>query len=127
MKLRATILSGLGLLAISASALASPADIPTVFTSYTLEASTKASHFKGKIDSPKSKCVSKRKVKLIRKHNGNTDALGHDETGDRGKFNIELSRPKPKKGKYYAKVKQKKIDNGGKTCLSVTSGSVTVS
>ena len=103
------------------------ASCPTFFTKFKLERNSSSSEFKGKIDSSKSKCVKGRKVKLIRKHNGNKKTLGDDKTNSKGKFNIKLSTGNPKNGKYYAKAKKKKFDSDQKICLSETSGSVKIS
>ena len=114
-------------LAIPAGAAAGQTQFATFFTRFKLERSSSSSEFKGTIDSSKGKCVKGRKVKLLRKHNGNTKTLGHDKTNGDGKFEIKLSTGRPSNGKYYSKVKKKQFDNGKKTCLSVTSGSIKVS
>jgi hypothetical protein len=116
-----------GILAIAASAAVAQSQFPTVFTKFKLERSSSSSEFKGKIDSSKSKCVKGRKVKLIRKHNGNKKTLGDDKTNSKGKFDIKLSTGNPKNGQYYAKAKKKEFDNGQKICLSVTSRTIKIS
>jgi hypothetical protein len=100
---------------------------PTYFREFTLKASASHGDFKGKIGSPKAKCVNERKVKLYRKHSGAKQKLGGDKTNAKGKFAIDLSKPKLKDGSYYAKVKKKGFDNGSKVCLDVTSGTIKVS
>ena len=119
-----TALLVVGILAIGASAAVRKSQFPTFFTKFKLERNSSSSEFKGKIDSSKSKCVKGRKVKLIRKHNGNKKTLGDDKTNSKGKFNIKLSTGNPKNGKYYAKAKKKKFDSDQKICLSETSGSI---
>ena len=100
----------------------------THFTKFKLERTSSGKReFKGTIASSKSKCVKGRKVKLIRKHNDNKKTLGSDGTNSDGKFDIKLGSGKLKNGKYYAKVKKKNFDNGKKTCLSATSGSIKIS
>jgi hypothetical protein len=127
MKVRVAISLVVGVLVITASAAAAQTQFPTFFTKFKLERSSSSSEFKGAIDSSKSKCVNGRKVKLIRKHNGNKKTLGDDKTNSDGKFDIKLSTGNPKNGKYYAKATQKKFDNDQKVCLSVTSGSIKIS
>ena len=122
-----TALLVVGILAIGASAAVAQTQFPTFFTKFKLERNSSSSEFKGKIDSSKSKCVKGRKVKLIRKHNGNKKTLGDDKTNSKGKFNIKLSTGNPKNGKYYAKAKKKTFESGQKTCLSETSGSIKIS
>ncbi len=122
-----TALLVVGILAIGASAAVAQSQFPTFFTKFKLERNSSSSEFKGKIDSSKSKCVKGRKVKLIRKHNGNKKTLGDDKTNSKGKFNIKLSTGNPKNGKYYAKAKKKKFDSDQKICLSETSGSIKIS
>jgi hypothetical protein len=68
--------------------------------------------------------VNTRKVKLVRKHNGDEKKVGSDKTSSKGKFSIGAGSPPVKDGKYYAEVKVKQIDSGEKTCLSETSGSI---
>lgn len=127
MKLRVVICLAIGIVAIPATAVAAQTQFPTFFTKFKLERSSSSSEFKGQIDSSKSKCVKGRKIKLIRKHNGNTKTLGDDKTNSKGKFDVKLSTGKPNNGKYYAKAKKKKFDNDEKTCLSVTSGTIKIS
>ena len=100
---------------------------PTQFTKFKYELSDGKAKFEGKIDSAKSSCVNARKVKLIRKANGDEKKLGTDETNSKGKFSIGAGSPPIKEGKYYAEVKEKSIDSGEKTCLSQTSGSIKLS
>jgi hypothetical protein len=100
----------------------------TFFTKFKYERESSGKReFKGTIDSPKSKCVNGRKVKLIRQHNGNKTKLGSDDANSDGHFDIKLSSGKVKDGKYYAKVKKKGFDSGTKTCLSAISGSIKIS
>lgn len=127
MRLRVATAVAVAIVAAFASAAVAKTQYPTVFTKFKLEASSSSAKFKGQIDSPKGKCVKGRQVKLKRKHNGNTTTLGSDKTGDNGKFSIKLSTSKPKNGKYYAKVKNKKFDNDQKVCASTESGSIKVS
>jgi 5-hydroxyisourate hydrolase-like protein (transthyretin family) len=125
-KLRIALLV-VGILAIGATAAVAQTQFPTHFTKFKLERNSSSTEFKGKIDSSKSKCVKGRKVKLIRKHNGNKKTLGDDKTNKKGKFDIKLSTGHPKNGKYYARVKKKKFDNDEKVCLSVNSGYIKIS
>jgi hypothetical protein len=111
-------------LAFGGSAAASQTQFGTFFTKFVFGPSSREA--KGTIESSKSKCFKARKVKLIRQHNGNKKTLGADNTNSDGKFDIELSG-KVKNGKYYAKATKKSFDNGKKTCLSATSGSVKIS
>lgn len=126
MKLRIALLV-VGILVIGASAAIAQTQFPTHFTKFKLELNSSSSEFKGKIDSSKSKCVKGRKVKLIRKHNGNKKTLGDGKTNKKGKFDIKLSTGHPKNGQYYARVKKKKFDNGEKICLSVNSRTIKIS
>ena len=100
---------------------------PTEFTKFKYELSGGKAKFEGKIDSSKSSCVNARKVKLVRKANGDEKKLGDDKTNSKGKFSIGAGSPPIKSGKYYAEVKQKSIDSGAKTCLARTSGSIKLS
>lgn len=127
MRLRIAISASIAVLAFAASAAAGQSQYATFFTKFKLERSSSSSEFKGTIASSKGKCVKGRKVKLLRKHNGNTKKLGGDKTDSDGKFKIKLSSGKPKNGKYYAKAKKKSFDNDKKLCLAVTSGSIKVS
>jgi hypothetical protein len=99
---------------------------PTVFIKFKLEAGSSGGKFEGQIDSTKSKCVSKREVKLFRKHNGTKKKLGSDKTNGKGKFGIKISG-KLKNGSYYAKVKKKDFDSGAKVCNDVQSGKIKIS
>jgi hypothetical protein len=112
-------------LAFAGSAAASQNRFATFFTKFSFSPSSREA--KGKIGSSTRKCVKGRKVKLIRKHNGNKKTLGADRANRHGKFDIKLSNRKVKNGKYYAKAPKKSFDNGKKTCLSATSGSVGIS
>ncbi len=114
-------------LAVPAIASASTTQYPTFFTSFKLKSTSSTRTFKGVIDSTKGKCVKKRKVKLIRTHNGNQHNLGTDKTGNGGKFAIEVPRSQVKNGKYFAKVKKLKFDSGKKVCKSRESGSIKIS
>jgi 5-hydroxyisourate hydrolase-like protein (transthyretin family) len=115
-------------LALAGSAAAvSQTQFPTFFTKFKYEKSSSSREFKGTIDSSKSTCVKGRKVKLIRKHNGNKKTLGADKTNSDGKFDIKLSNGQAKNGKYYAKATAKDFASGKKTCLSATSGSIKIS
>jgi hypothetical protein len=112
-------------LAFAGSAAASQNRFATFFTKFSFGPSSREA--KGKIGSSTSKCVKGRKVKLIRQHNGNKTTLGADDANSKGHFDIKLSSGKVKNGKYYAKAPKKSFDNGKKTCLSATSGSVGIS
>lgn len=109
-------------------AAASQTQFATFFTKFKVERTSSGKReFKGTIDSSKGKCVKGRKVKLIRQHNGNKTTLASDDANSNGNFDMKLSNGKVKNGKYYAKVKKKGFDNGTKTCLSATSGSIKIS
>jgi hypothetical protein len=101
----------------------------TVFTKFKYKLENGKAEFKGQIGSSKGGCVPDRKVRLYRQKGGDTDKLGGDRTNNKGKFEIELGSGTPKKGKYYAEVKQAEIGSSTnqKTCLSRTSGSVKIS
>jgi hypothetical protein len=114
------------LLAVVATSAWAATKYPTIFTEFKLQTSSSGGKFKGQIDSTKSKCVSKRQVKLFRKHNGNKKKLGSDKTNGKGKFSIDISG-KLKNGSYYAKVSKKDFDNGKKICEDVTSGKIKIS
>jgi hypothetical protein len=112
-------------LAFAGSAAASQTQFATFFTKFNLAPSSHEA--KGRIGSSKGKCVKGRKVKLIRQHHGNKTTLGADHANRKGHFDIRFSGGKVKNGKYYAKAPKKNFDNGTKTCLSATSGSVRIS
>jgi hypothetical protein len=118
-------LSAVIALAFAGSAAASHDQFATFFTKFSFGPSSREA--KGKIGSSTSKCVKGRKVKLIRQHNGNKKTLGADKANRKGHFDIRLSSGRVKNGKYYAKATKKSFDNGKKTCLSATSGSVGIS
>ncbi len=107
-------------------AIAADTQYPTAFTKFKYKLDAGVATFKGQIDSPKGGCVSDRKVKLYRQHGGKTDKVGGDHTNNKGKFEIDLGNGRPKDGKYYSTVKQAQLSSD-KTCLSRTSGSVTLS
>ncbi len=110
------------------AAASSQTQFNTFFTSFKYERTSNGKReFKGTIDSQKSKCVNGRKVKVIRQHNGDKKTLGSDDANSNGHFDIKLPSSDVKNGKYYAKVKKKNFDNGEKTCLSATSGSIKIS
>ena len=108
------------------AAAAGDTEYPTTFTKFKYKVENGAATFKGQIDSPKSGCVPDRKVKLYRKHGGETSKLGGDHTNNKGKFEIDLGDRQAQDGKYYATVKETKLSST-KTCLDRTSGSVKVS
>ena len=108
-------------------AYASTTTYKTRFVQFKLEKSSGKRTFTGQIDSSSSSCLNKRTVKVIRKHNGDTQTLGKDSTGSKGKFTISLSSDQVKDGSYYAKVASKKYDNGKKECGSAQSGTIKVS
>jgi hypothetical protein len=81
--------------------------------------------FKGTIAASKGGCVEDRAVKLYRQASGDTKELGADHTNGKGRFEIDLGAGSPKKGKYYAKIKEAKL--GSSTCLARTSPSVRLS
>ena len=110
-----------------ASALAGGTSYPTSFTKFKYEIDNGQASFKGKIDSPKSNCIPDRKVKLIRKKNGDEKKVGDDKTNGKGKFAIDLGSGPPKDGKYYAEVKAATVGNNGNSCLAKTSGSIKLS
>ena len=70
----------------------------------------------------------KRQVVYLKK-NGDKKKLGGDHTNNKGKFDIDLGKAKPKKGTYFSQVNQAKIGNSGNknVCLEKKSGSVKVS
>lgn len=107
-------------------AFAGGTQYPTVFTKFKYKLDGGVATFKGEIDSPKGGCVSDRKVKLYRRHSGDTDKVGGDHTNNKGKFEIDLGNGPPKDGKYYAEINQSKVSSGD-TCLARTSGSVKIS
>ena len=125
------------LAALAVGALAAPAALaglqqeqfPTQFTKYEYKVSNGEATFKGKIDSADSGCVKGRKVKLIRKHNGNEKKLGDDKADSKGKFSIDGGSFPPKDGKYYAEVKEITIGSGENEaiCLAKTSASIKLS
>jgi len=117
----------LAALVVPAAARGSTTHYTTVFTAFKFKKGSSDSSFKGYIDSPKGKCVKDRKIKLVRKHNGNQDVLGSDKTGNGGKFAIELSNSQIKNGTYFAKAKEKDFDSGKKVCNSRKSFSIKVS
>ena len=123
------LLALMAALGFAASATASSqTQFNTFFTKFKLERTSSGNReFKGAITSSKSNCVKGRKVKVIRKHNGNKKTLASDKTNDKGHFDVKLGSGKLKNGKYYAKATKKTFDNGKKTCLSATSGSIKVS
>jgi hypothetical protein len=116
----------LGLVLSGGIAAAETIKYPTHFKSFKFEASSSGGTFKGKLSSLKDKCIKGRKVKLVRKHNGNKTKLGSDKSNDQGKWKIDLSGGKVKNGQYYANVKKKTFDDGQKVCLSVTSGTIKI-
>jgi hypothetical protein len=125
-KLVAAALAAALLALVATSAWAATTKYPTIFTEFKLQTSSSGGKFKGQIDSTKSKCISKRQVKLFRKHNGNKKKLGGDKTNGKGKFSIGISG-KLKNGSYYAKVSKKDFDSGKKICEDVTSGKIKIS
>lgn len=94
---------------------------PTVFTEFKATTPTYAG-FKGQIDSSKGRCVKKRKVKIFHKHNPSPAASG--KTNSKGKFEIAVTGEF--KGRYYAKVKRKELDNGDKVCRGAESKTIKV-
>jgi hypothetical protein len=78
--------------------------------------------FSGRIDSESSDCVNGRKVVIYRKKKGNDKKVGSDKANGHGKFKTIVSSPK--KGKYYAEVKQ--TTSRGSTCLKGKSTSIKV-
>jgi hypothetical protein len=124
-----TLITGAMLAAVlaPAGALAGGTSYPTSFTKFKYEISNGEASFKGKIDSPKSNCIPDRKVKLIRKKNGDEKKVGDDKTNGKGKFQIDLGSGPPKDGKYYAEAKSATVGDNGNTCLAKTSGSVKLS
>jgi len=128
----ATLVAGalaLALVALPAGALAGGNQYPTFYTAFKYKLKNGDSSFKGTIDSPKGNCVKDRKVILYLKKNGNKKKLGGDHTNNKGKFDIDLGKAKPKKGTYFSQVNQAKIGNSGNknVCLEKKSGSVKVS
>jgi hypothetical protein len=119
--LAAVVTAGVG------QAFASTTTYKTRFVQFKLEKSSGKRTFSGQIDSSSSSCLKGRTVKVIRKHNGETDTLGKDSTGSKGKFSISLSSGQVKNGSYYAKVGSKKFDNGKKECGSAQSATIKVS
>jgi|RhiMetdeSRZDD1v2_1073273.scaffolds.fasta_scaffold2252495_2 hypothetical protein len=120
------VVVALGLTAVSAALGAS--QYPTVFTKFKYELSGGEAEFIGKIDSSKGACVSDRKVKLFRKHNGEEQKLGGDHTNGKGKFVIDLGSGAPKQGSYHAEVKQAKVGGQNQnTCLARSSPTVKLS
>src|SRR6266480_5652615 len=99
MRAAIAICAAIGIVAVPASAAAGQTQFATFFTKFKLERSSSSSEFKGTIDSSKGKCVKGRKIKLIRKHNGNKKTLGNDKTNSEGKFDIKLSTGNLKNGK----------------------------
>jgi hypothetical protein len=119
-------LAAVGLLA-AAPALGA-GQYPTVFTKFKYKVSGGDAEFIGKIDSSKGACVSDRKVKLFRKHNGSEKKLGGDHTNGKGKFVIELGSGPPKQGTYHAEVKQTKVgESNQNTCLARSSPTLKLS
>lgn len=116
-----------GVLAIGGSvAYAGTVTYPTRFTEFKLERDSGKRTFSGQIGSTKSSCLKGRKVELIRKHSGDQTMLGKDTTSSNGKFKIVLTSSQVKDGTYFAKAKQKKLNNGDK-CLEGQSGTIKVS
>ena len=107
-------------------AFAGGTEYPTAFTKFKYKLENGKATFKGQIDSPKGACAQGRKVELYRQKSGNTAKIGGDHTDAKGKFLIDLGSGPPKKGKYYAKIKQTKL-SASSTCLGRTSGSVKLS
>jgi hypothetical protein len=133
MNQRRTAMLAIGVVAIAVLALATSAayativKYPTHFVEFKLERSGDQKKFSGQITSSKSKCVNNRKVKVIRKHNGNQETVGKDKTNGGGNFKILLPSGPVKSGTYYAKVKKKDFDTGHKVCLDAQSGTIKVS
>ena len=119
-------LAALGL-AFAAPALGA-GQYPTVFTKFKYKLEGGRAEFIGKIDSPKGACVSDRKVKLFRKHNGKQTKLGGDHTNGKGKFVIDLGSGAPRNGTYHAEVKQTRVGGSNQnTCLARSSPTVKLS
>jgi hypothetical protein len=111
-------------------ASAATVDYETAFKKFKFKTEASQTEFKGKLASTKGKCVKQRKVKLIRKHDGNKQTLGTDKTNGKGKWDISLSGV-AKVGKYYAQVKKKSLGTNGagdkQVCLAEKSGKLNVS
>jgi hypothetical protein len=112
-------------LLIPALAIAGAEQYPTRFASLTFKASSEKIVFKGTLASSEEKCVKGRKAKLIHKHSGNTKTLASDESDKHGDFKLKVTDP-PLDGKFYGKIKQKKL-NSGAICLERETASLTIS
>ena len=70
----------------------------------------------GKIGSPNRECLKKRTINVYKK--GRKGIVASGRTNKKGKFKIEIYGRVV--GKYYGKVKKKKLD-GGEVCLGAKS------
>jgi hypothetical protein len=123
---RTPLAVALGLLALPALGFAGgQQQFPTRFAELSFKASASKVVFKGTLASADEKCVKGRKVKLIRKHKGNTDTLASDESDSHGDFKVKVQDP-PIEGKFYGLIKQKKLNNGA-VCLERETASLTIS
>ena len=80
-----------------------------------LKLSNRPPAFHGRVVSPLTECKPDRRVKLFRKHHGSTLLVGRTDSEADGIWLIDASPPK--RGVYYAKVKQHIVDVGGTTVL----------
>lgn len=118
-----------GCLALSVGiASAATVEAPTVITKFKLSADSDARKYSGRVASTKSRCEKNRKVKVVRKMHGNEKVLASGRTDSQGKFRIERSGGKLRRGKYYTKVKQSSYTkNGDKViCSKGKSGKIKV-
>ena len=118
-----------GCIALSVGvASAATVEAPTVITKFKLSADSSARKYWGRVASTKSRCEKNRKVKVLRKMHGNEKVLASGRTDSQGKFRIERSGGKLRRGKYYAKVKQSSYTtNGDKIiCNKGKSGTIKV-
>ena len=106
-------------------AATSPITHPTKFKRFKF-VSKGGGRFKGRIASPKSKCLGGRTVKLIRAHNGHRHQVGRDNTSGTGGFTINPRGSRVRKGRYHAQVAKKAFDGGAQVCQGAVSSSVRV-
>ena len=79
-------------------------------------------YFDGDLEADPSKCETGRRVRLYRKEPGTDPRVGAAKTKNNGKFTIE--REDPGSGKYWGKVKKKRI--GELVCVKAKTGPLQV-
>ena len=119
----AVLVIALGAGAASTATAAAATKYPTSFKKfYGLKTSAEV---KGRIGSPKGKCVKQRKIRIFRKYKKGFRQTASGLTNSKGKFKVGLLGYVPPRLVLYLKVDKKKLNSGKTVCLPARSRSKT--